>query len=151
MDASLCSLEAASFLRQDPQEPATWRFCQLLARDVVYEMVPKDVRRDWHAAAAATAKAAALVAEATQVCRLPALLCTPLHPFALHAVSPCPLLLAMATHQSTVAHPACSPIALQWPRSFRAAEWWERSALDAVDNGTYSDALPLLQKAQVGA
>jgi hypothetical protein len=89
--------------------------------------------------------------EATQVCRLPALLCTPLHPFALHAVSPCPLLLAMATHQSTVAHPACSPIALQWPRSFRAAEWWERSALDAVDNGTYSDALPLLQKAQVGA
>ena len=57
MDASLCSLEAASFLRQDPQEPATWRFCQLLARDVVYEMVPKDVRRDWHAAAAAAMEA----------------------------------------------------------------------------------------------
>lgn len=57
VDASLCCLEAASFLRQDPQEPATWRFCQLLARDVVYEMIPKDVRRDWHAAAAAAMEA----------------------------------------------------------------------------------------------
>ena len=30
---------------------------QVLARDVVYEMVPQDVRRDWHAAAAAAMEA----------------------------------------------------------------------------------------------
>lgn len=114
LEASLCALEGASFLRQDPLDPATWRFCQVsgsllrtpgwlgcdggwgfhqadvvacrrhnchmlvvsaqqlsasdsnkppfpphqvLARDVVYEMVPQGVRRDWHAAAAAAMEA----------------------------------------------------------------------------------------------
>ena len=32
LEASLCALEAAAFLRQDPLEPATWRFCQVRAR-----------------------------------------------------------------------------------------------------------------------
>lgn len=31
LEASLCALEAASFLRQDPMDPATWRFCQVSA------------------------------------------------------------------------------------------------------------------------
>ena len=126
LEASLCALEAASFLGRDPQEPTSWRFCQVsaarrsavpqpvvaansflancaragalaqhshhssccagqsslfgqslglpkslwepplkclslpchlclqvLARDVVYSLVPQGVCRDWHAVAAA--------------------------------------------------------------------------------------------------
>ena len=29
VEASLCALEAASFLQQDPVDPAAWRFCQV--------------------------------------------------------------------------------------------------------------------------
>ena len=29
VEASLCALESASFLRQDPLDAATWRFCQV--------------------------------------------------------------------------------------------------------------------------
>ena len=88
--------------------------------------------------------------EATQVCSLPALPRTPLYP--LPCMQCCPPTLP-GHPPDTNHHPARPPArsCLQWPRSFRAAEWWERSALEAVDNGTYGDALPLLQKAQVGA
>ena len=68
----------------------------------------------------------------------------------MHAWLPCPLSDATSPLTFPPTRPPAPACCLQWPRSFRAAEWWERSALEAVDNGTYGDALPLLQKAQVG-
>lgn len=41
-------------------------------------------------------------------------------------------------------------VSLQWQRAFRAVDWWQRAAAAALDNGGYADALPLLQRAQVG-
>ena len=46
---------------------------------------------------------------------------------------------------------SCVAVQVQWQRSFRAVEWWERSAAQAVDEGAYADGVPLLQKAQVGS
>lgn len=39
---------------------------------------------------------------------------------------------------------------LQYQRSLRAIEWWQRAAVTSLDNGAFADALPLLQRAQVG-
>jgi len=59
--------------------------------------------------------------------------------------------LLPATFCLLLAHtiPPLAGPCLQWQRSFRAVEWWERATLDSLDNGAYADALPLLQRAQV--
>ncbi|GAB4822063.1 hypothetical protein N2152v2_009109 [Parachlorella kessleri] len=49
VEAQLQGLAAANFMKQDPEEPITWRFTQVLARDVVYDLIPVGQRRDWHA------------------------------------------------------------------------------------------------------
>lgn len=132
---------------------------QVLARDVVYEMVPQDVRRDWHAATAAAMEAYSSGAGVVvggggeggaAAPASPSLPCAPLTA-TLHPPHPA-LADQMRLPPSTIAWhwgQSCRDVeAPQWQRSFRAAEWWERAALASVDNGAYADALPLLQKAQ---
>ena len=38
---------------------------------------------------------------------------------------------------------------LQWWRTMKAIEYWEKSADEAIARAAFADALPLLQKAQV--
>ncbi|KAL4458480.1 hypothetical protein ABPG75_013345 [Micractinium tetrahymenae] len=120
LEASLCALEAASFLGRDPQEPTTWRFCQVLARDVVYSLVPQGTCHNWHAAAAA-----AMETYSADQIHLPA--------------------STIAWHWD---HSCRGEEGPSYQRSLRAVEWWQRAAVASLDNGAYADGLPLLQRAQ---
>lgn len=52
VEADLRALRAGGFVRRDPGE-ATWHFRDVLARDVVYDLIPVAQRRGWHARLAA--------------------------------------------------------------------------------------------------
>eukprot|EP00887_Chlorella_sp_A99_P006306 scaffold3.g6306.t1 len=142
VEACLAGLEAARFMRQeDSQEASAWQFCQargagprcsaVLARDVVYDMVPLGQRREWHARLAAAMEGWARPAgqggegDGQGPDHLP------------------PATIAFHWTQS------CRRTeATQWHRTLRAIEWWQRAAVAALDAGEHAEALALLGRAQ---
>lgn len=119
MLAGLDYLQSQRFVQQDEVDENLWRFCQVLARDVVFDMIPITQRRDWHGRLAAAME------------RLAPDLPLPPSTIAYHWLESC----------------AGLEVA-QWPRALKAMEYWERAGVAAVDAGTPAEALNLLQKAQ---
>lgn len=114
----LVGLCKAGFLRRDMNRPLElWQFSTMVARDVVYELIPHFQRRGLHAKTAE-------VLEAQEGG------CAPMTTVAYHWSQAC---LGVEI--------------TEWRRAFRAAECWEKAAAEATEKSARVEALRLYQKA----
>lgn len=131
----MAGLATASFMQQVPDEPSTWQFCQPLARDVVYDLIPVAQRREWHARLARAMERYEPRSDSDAEGEYGGSEAVARH------LPPA----TIAFHWSQ----ACEGVeASQWRRSLRAIEWWERSVLAAIDAAAHAEALLLLDRAQ---